>query len=286
MQSPLRPVWSVRGCTLESMRSLVAGALLGCLVSAGCHSAPQPAAQASSDSNFKVYHLRGKIVGTDPSTGEVNIDADAIAGFMDAMTMPYKLKNPGVMSDLHPGDTITADVFVSQGSDGAVLLDHIVVIAQAKPDYKPTLEYHVPAPGDNVPDFALHNQDNRAIHLNQFRGKALLITFIYTRCPLPNFCPLVTRNFAVIDKTLRSDAALYNKVHLLSVSFDPEHDTAQRSSRPTARHTSAAILQRAFSHWDFATTSLARAPKNGGFTSMWALHTAPMTPLVIPSPPR
>ena len=62
--------------------------------------------------------------------------------------------------------------------------------------------YHVPAPGDAVPDFKLRNQDGRAIHLDQFRGKTLLITFIYTRCPLPNFCPLVTHNFAVIDRQL------------------------------------------------------------------------------------
>ena len=118
---------------------------------------------------------------------------------MDAMTMPYKLKDPSIVSELHPGDTITADVLVSQGSDADVLLDHIVVIAQAKPDYKPAVFYHVPAPGDAVPDFKLRNQDGRAIHLDQFRGKTLLLTFIYTRCPLPNFCPLVTHNFAVIN---------------------------------------------------------------------------------------
>lgn len=236
------------------MRALIASALLGCLALAGCHSTPQPASQASSDSNFKVYHLRGKIVGTNPATGEVNIDADAIPGFMDAMTMPYKLKNPGILSDLHPGDTITADVLVSQGADGTVLLDHIVVIAQGKPDYKPTVEYHVPAAGDKVPDFTLRNQDDRAIHLDQFRGKAVLITFIYTRCPFPNFCPLMSHNFAVINKTLQSDAALYSKVHLLSVSFDPQHDTPQRLKAYGADYIGS-NSPKAFSHWDFATAT-------------------------------
>ena len=75
--------------------------------------------------------------------------------------MPYKLKNPGILSDLHPGDMITADLFVSQNADADVYLDHIVVIAQGKPDYKPTVMYHVPAPGDAVPDFPLRNQDGR-----------------------------------------------------------------------------------------------------------------------------
>lgn len=236
------------------MRTILASALLACVALAGCHSSPQPDAQSSSTSNFKTYHLRGKVVSTNPATGEVNIDGDAIPGYMDAMIMPYKLKNPGIISDLHPGDTITADVLVSQGSDDTVLLDHIVVIAQAKPDYKPTAVYHVPTVGDQVPDFSLRNQDNRAIHLDQFRGKALLLTFIYTRCPLPNFCPLVTHNFAVINKSLQSDPSLYKKVHLLSISFDPDHDTPARLKAYGAEYIGS-DSRAAFSHWDFATPS-------------------------------
>ena len=190
----------------------------------------QPEARGARPSApaFKVYKLRGKVVSTNPATGEVTVDHEAIPGFMDAMTMPYKLKDPSILSELHPGDTITADVLVSQNPDADILLDHIVVIAQGKPDYKPTVFYHVPAPGDAVPDFKLRNQDGRAIDLDQFRGKTLLLTFIYTRCPLPNFCPLVTHNFAVIDKQLAANPALYAKTHLLCVSFDPEHDTPAR----------------------------------------------------------
>ncbi len=142
--------------------------------------------------------------------------------------MPYKLKDASILGELHPGDVITADVLVSQDPDGDVLLDHIVVVAQAKPDYRPAVSYHVPAPGDAVPDFKLRNQDGRPIHLGQFRGKSLVITFIYTRCPSPEFCPRVTRNFASLDKLLAANPALYAKTHLLSVSFDPEHDTPER----------------------------------------------------------
>lgn len=236
------------------MRLFLASALLASVALAGCHTSTQPAAPASQASNFKTYHLRGKVVGTDPATGEVNVDGAAIPGYMDAMTMPYKLKNPGILGELHPGDMITADVLVSQGSDGTVLLDHIVVIAQAKPDYKPTVQYHVPASGDQVPDFALRNQDDRAIHLEQFRGKALLITFIYTRCPLPNFCPLVTHNFAVINKSLQGNPALYSKIHLLSISFDPDHDTPARLKAYGAQYIGS-DSKSAFSHWDFATAS-------------------------------
>jgi protein SCO1 len=233
------------------MRILLAGAVLALVCVSGCHSGTKPADQSSASPGFKVYHLRGKVISTNSSTGEVTLNHDAIPGFMDAMTMPYKLKDPSILSELHPGDTITADVLVSQNPDADVLLDHIVVVAQGKPDYKPTVFYHVPEPGDAVPNFKLRNQDGRDIHLDQFRGKTLLLTFIYTRCPLPNFCPLVTHNFAVINRQLSADPTLYAKTHLLCVSFDPDNDTPARLRAYGAEYIGS-DAKNAFAHWDFA----------------------------------
>ena len=190
------------------IRKLFVCAVIGVAVVAGCHRQQNGAEDSAGSSSYKVYKLRGKVVTSNSAKGEVTLNHDAIPGFMDAMTMPYKLKDASILSELHPGDVITADVLVSQDADASVLLDHIVVVAQGKPDYRPAVIYHVPAKGDAVPDFKLRNQDGRIIHLDQFRGKNLLITFIYTRCPLPNFCPLVTRNFAVIDKQIAADPTL------------------------------------------------------------------------------
>jgi protein SCO1/2 len=217
----------------------------------GCHTGQKTATDSAANPSYKVYKLRGKVVSINSATNEVTLNHEAIPGFMDAMTMPYKLKDPGILGELHPGDVITADVLVSQDADANVLLDHIVVVAQAKPDYRPTVFYHVPAPGDAVPDFKLRNQDGRSIHLGQFRGKQLLITFIYTRCPLPNFCPLVTHNFAVIDEQLAAIPALYSKTHLLCVSFDPSHDTPERL-RAYGSSYMGSDGKNAFVHWDFA----------------------------------
>ena len=147
------------------IRRLLSCTFLVILCATGCHSGPRPDAQAAGSSTYKTYKLRGKIVGTKPATGELTVSHEAIPGFMEAMTMPYKLKNPGIMSDLHPGDVITADLFVSQNADADVYLDNIVVIAQGKPDYRPKVSYHVPAPGDPVPDFRLRNRDGRTILL-------------------------------------------------------------------------------------------------------------------------
>ncbi|HEY2466414.1 MAG TPA: SCO family protein [Terracidiphilus sp.] len=226
-------------------------------VLSGCHRQQDSAESPTSESNYKIHKLRGKVIATNPATGEVTLNHEAIPGFMDAMTMPYKLKDPSIVSELHPGDVLTADVLVSQGNDAGahddarVLLDHIVIVAQGKPDYRPTVLYHVPAQGDAVPDFKLRNQDGRIIHLNQFHGKNLLVTFIYTRCPLPNFCPLVTRNFAVIDKELAANPALKGKTHLLCVSFDPEHDTPERLKAYGEQYIGS-DAQSAFANWDFA----------------------------------
>ena len=240
------------GCKLMViMRIFFASCVLATAALAGCHSSSTQGPQSSASPQYTVYHLRGKIVSTDVPHGIIVVDHEAIPGFMDAMTMPYQLKDPTIASDLHPGDTITADVLVSKSSEETIVLDHIVVIAQGKPDYKPAVFYHVPTPGDAVPDFTLRNQDGRVIHTRQFRGKTLLLTFIYTRCPLPNFCPLITHNFAVINQQLAANPDVYAKTHLLCISFDPEHDTPERLRAYGAEYIGS-DAKGAFAHWDFA----------------------------------
>jgi protein SCO1/2 len=231
------------------MRRLLALPLLTLFVLAACHSSQKPPAPSSAKA--KVYHLRGKVVSTDAAQGEVTLNHEAIPGLMEAMTMPYKLKYPSILGELHPGDLITADVLVSPDPNVDYLVDHIVVVGQAKPDTKPPVSYHVPAPGDSVPDFKLRNQDGRAIHLGQFRGRSLVVTFIYTRCPSPEFCPRVTRNFAALEKQLAVSPTLYAKTHLLSVSFDPEHDTPERLRAYGAAYLGS-DAKNAFAHWELA----------------------------------
>jgi protein SCO1 len=233
------------------LRKLVLVAVVGIVAVAGCHRQQSGAEDSATTTPYKVYKLRGKVVASQAATGEITVKHEAIPGFMDAMTMPYKLKDPSILSELHPGDVITADLLVSQGADASVLLDHIVVVAEGRPDYRPAVMYHVPAKGEAVPDFRLRNEDGRMIHLNQFLGKDLLITFIYTRCPLPNFCPLVTHNFAVIHQQLSEDPTTRDRTHLICVSFDPEHDTPARLKAYGEEYIGSGA-KTAFKHWDFA----------------------------------
>jgi protein SCO1 len=213
----------------------------------GCHTASVPSTPATKN-QAPQYHIRGIVVSTDAAKGRVTIDTEAIAGFMEAMTMPYTLRNPGIISELHPGDTITGTLFASNDSD---ILDQIVVVGQAKADYLPPVQYQPLTPAETVPNFAFLNQSNKVIDLSQFRGKVLLVTFIYTRCPLAAYCPRMSRNFAEINKALAAESDLYKKTHLLSVSFDPSYDTPSVLRSYGGAYTGN-YTRETFAHWDFA----------------------------------
>jgi protein SCO1/2 len=221
------------------IRRLLVFSFLALFVLSGCRSGQKAGTQTSAAGSpvYKVYRLRGKVVSTDAAKSEVTLNHEAIPGFMAAMTMPYKLRDPAILGELHPGDAITADLLVSQDADADLLLDHIVVVAQAKPDYPLPVSYH--------------NQDGKSIHLGQFKGKALLVTFIYTRCPMPDFCPRVTRNFAAVNKELAASPALSERTHLICISFDPENDTPERLRAYGASYIGS-DAKSAFAHWDFA----------------------------------
>jgi protein SCO1/2 len=244
--------------------------LLFLVVLVGCNNAPP----AATSGKAVTYSLRGKVISTDASTGEVTLAHEAIPGFMEAMTMPYKLKDPGTLSELHSGDHITARLNVMQDTDGEVhdpRIDQIVVTSQARPDYKPTKEYHVPQKGEAVPDFKLVNQDGRTIHLHGYAGKALLITFIYTRCPFSDFCPKMSRNFAAIEKDIRKDPALSAHTHLLSISFDPAYDNPGVLRSYGGAYTGNYTKER-FQHWEFA------APSQSDLAAMEQFFNVGVTP--------
>ena len=210
------------------------------------------ACKHQEDANAKRYHLVGKVVALDQRGSSVVVDHQAIPGFMDAMTMAYPVRDARVLAPLGVGDQITADVVVAP--DGAYL-DNIVVTKKGTGDKGavPSSD-HEPAPGEKVPDFALTNQDGKRIHLSSFEGHVLLVTFVYTRCPFPTFCPLVSRNFAQVYAKTAKDPALDSKVRLLTISFDPQHDTPKvlRAYGGSFKDVAGAIP---FDRWEFAVPS-------------------------------
>ncbi len=216
----------------------------------------QPEAVASQAS-AKRYALKGKVMTVDKNAGTANISNEPIAGFMDAMVMPYPFKPPAQIDQLQPGDSITAEVVVD--SDKYWLENVKVTGHSPTPADKPTAAVHIPQPGDPVPDFKLINQSGKSISLHQYRGQTLLLTLIYTRCPFPDFCPRVSHEFAAIDRQVRADPARYGKTHLLSISFDPVHDTP-KVLRAYGFSCAGSKDPALFTHWEFSAIPQAELP--------------------------
>ena len=198
----------------------------------------------------KMYKLHGKVISIDNLGHQLIIDHDEIPGFMGAMTMPYSVKDDAMLGQVAAGDEIEADLRVQQ--DKAVIIA-LKVLKKAAPGSAPvpSTEMHVPSVGQEVPDFVLTNQSNARIHFKDYRGKVLLITFFYTRCPLNNYCPKVNENFAGINKDLEKNPAAYAKTHLLSISFDSKHDTPAVLRSYGAAYTGR-YTKEDFKHWEFA----------------------------------
>ncbi len=196
------------------------------------------------------YPVHGKVVGTNAETGEVELDAAAIPGFMEAMTMPYRLKDPSTLRTIHRGDQISGTLDVD---DAGTVLEAIQVTDASKEihDLEASTVAKPLVPGEAVPNFTFVDQSGKKIRLSDFHGKVLLVTFVYTHCPLGDYCPRMSRNFADIDKALAATPALYDDTHLLTISFDPARDTpaALRSygGAYTGRYTNET-----FNHWSFA----------------------------------
>jgi protein SCO1 len=241
---------------------LIALLLVNAFLLLSCHRTKQP-------TTTKRYHFTGRIVSIDSQEQSAIIEGDKVPGFMDAMAMGYKIKPPATLSELAPGDSIAADLVDSEPDDDNARsdywLENVKVTAHAKtPPPRPGATQRIPAPGDDVPDFHLTNQDGRHVSLHQYRGKVLLVTFIYTRCPFPDFCPRMSSNFAEIDAQLAADPSLASKTHLFSVSFDPEHDTPKvlRDYAFSVAHTHESAL---FHRWEFAVPRPADLPKMADF---------------------
>ncbi|MEZ5429269.1 MAG: SCO family protein [Pyrinomonadaceae bacterium] len=188
----------------------------------------QGAKTQTASGDAKRYTLKGEVVSVDPANKKASIKHDEIPGFMESMTMDFPIKEDWVWEDLKPGAEIRADLVVDN-ANGAFWLEKIAIVAAPNPN-RPAPE---PDPrfaqiGKEIPDFSLVNQDGKKISAKDFRGKALAITFIYSRCPLPNYCILMSKNFSDAAVDLMKNEDLKDKIRLLSISFDPETDTPQK----------------------------------------------------------
>ncbi len=171
----------------------------------------------------KRYDVRGMVLGKSAQTDQVALAQDEIRGYEPAMDATYTLSNADAFNKLQPGDRISAEVIVPDDYSYKHLI-HIKVVSQ--PSHRMTmadLPPHQLLVGEGVPSTPMVNQDDQATALTDFRGKAVLITFVDTQCK--DDCPIVSHLFAEVDRELAKDKKIYPYTDLITISIDPAHDT-------------------------------------------------------------
>lgn len=184
------------------------------------------ATEEQKKTDIVTFALRGEIVQIDTARNRLTVAHEEIPNYMMAMTMPFKVKDPSLLRGLRVGDTIHATLAVSRTESW---LEAITVAGRGEPPDPQLVAGAIMArmlkPGDQLPNDAFLNQDGRFVRFSDYRSKAVAITFIYTRCPLPDFCILMSNNFGKIQRLLKKDPTLNQRWQLVTISFDPRFDT-------------------------------------------------------------
>jgi protein SCO1/2 len=225
-------------------------------VARGRGEAPRPAGH--------VYAVSGTVTAA-PADGRVMVSHHDIPDYMPAMTMPFTLAPGQPHPRLAPGDTVRFRLVVGSGAplaEGFVVTGHDAAVAAAlasPPAAPPSSRLRA---GDPVLPFALVDQRGEAFTQDRLRGRRTAVTFIFTRCPVPEFCPLMVQRFLEVERTLDRDRDL-DDVQLVAITLDPRHDT------PAVLEAYAAAKQVDQARWRLLTGS----PDDvAGLTKAFAVH--------------
>jgi protein SCO1 len=199
----------VRSISVGSIRTLFVTAVLA---AAGC-----------SPSTTREYPLEGQVLAVDAARNEITIKHGDIPQFMPAMTMPFKVRDAKLLEGRSPGDLVKATLVVEANDAHLRTIERVgsAPVTDSLPTERSTILRH----GDVVADATFTDETGATRRLSDWRGKVLAVTFVYTRCPMPNFCPAMDRLFQQVQDSLREDEALGEQVHLISVTIDPDYDT-------------------------------------------------------------
>jgi protein SCO1/2 len=176
------------------------------------------------------YDTRGIVRGFSPDRSTIEIQHENISGFMPSMTMPFVARNPKQIADLKTGDAISFRMAVTKKDFWIENVKKIqrkdVDVAEPKQTSAVSADSHGRLKeGDGMPGFSLTNQNGERISLDTFRGQPFVLTFVFTRCPVPNFCPRMSNNFEELQAAIKSGTGTVATTHLLSITLDPDYDT-------------------------------------------------------------
>lgn len=221
------------------------------------------------------YEVKGRVAGIDDGGTTLVVEHEEIPGYMPPMIMPLPVADPSMTASLQPDDAIEFTLTVSGDSTWISSIGSLPDTAVARTPAHTTQSLpssasltEGPRPleeGDAVPaDLTLVDHGGDPIRMADFRGQAVALTFIYTRCPLPDYCPLMSRRFATLQPRLRDRFG--GRAHLLSISFDPATDT------PAVLRDYAADYTDRLDTWTFATGDTSQVTRA---TRLFRVYTEP-----------
>lgn len=238
----------------------------GGIGSIGCFfTGPRPAQSEDfvARAGASQHPINGRIVRFDAAKHTVTLAHDAIPSYMDAMTMEFKVKEAWPFGIMAEGDSMRGTLVV----DGAKSWIENVTVAKASGTNAATAPRGswVPAEkGTPLPDVPLIDQDAHPMRLDRYRGHPLLMAFSYSRCPLPDYCPLTMANFAKIEKSTAKDPALKD-LRLLIVTIDPAYDTPEVLRSYGLKYATGDGAGHAFARWNLATGTPEDIKRLAGF---------------------
>jgi protein SCO1/2 len=182
-----------------------------------------------SGTNEQTFFAKGVIQEINTDARTVLIRHEAISNYMNAMTMPFKVKDTNVLAGVRAGDKILFRLHVTETESWVDQFTKIGIVSlkENKPPNQSTSETQIVRGRNPLLDYKFTNELEQAVSLSDFHGRALAITFFYTRCPLPDYCPRLSKNFQEASQKLESMPGVPANWHFLSFSFDPEFDTPQ-----------------------------------------------------------
>lgn len=272
MVTPSQPAGSFGRTLVRAAAWLVVALLaLTALIASACSRGPSGDGSSGDRSrddfvaraDARRYELTGAVVRVDPAARRASIAHEAIPNYMDAMTMEFAVKEAWALKQMGPGDRVRAVLVV----DGARSWIEQPAITKASGQTAATAPRGtwVPAdPGTPLPDVALIDQDGAPFRLDRYRGQVLLLTFSFTRCPLPDYCPLMMTHFRAIERQTTETPAL-KSVRLLTVTIDPAYDTPAVLRAYGAKHAIGDGPARPFTRWSLATGQAAEVKKLAAF---------------------
>ncbi len=200
----------------------------------------------TDESDARVFAAEGVVRELGPDGQTVTISHEAVSNYMAAMTMPFKVRDSGELAGLRPGDKVIFQLHVTTTESWVDQITRIgrVPLVESEPPPPETQPVHGRNP---LWYYKFTNELGQAVSLSDFHGQALAVTFIYTRCPLPDYCPRLSRNFQEASQKLDSRPGAPANWHFLSVSFDSQFDT------PAVLQAYGKSYQYDPAHWSFLT---------------------------------